>query len=116
MTLTQLWSLALVLLIGSLVSGYFAIFTNGGNGNSVLYLLFWLLCTILFSIGDLLSAKFFSIGKVHNILLITFLTFVGFVFSSPIGLMTVLGLAIIVGFFAYTLILLIMVKTKAVLN
>jgi hypothetical protein len=78
--------------------------------------LFWLLCTSLFFIGGLLSAKFFNIAKVTSILLVSFLTFVGFVLSSPVGLMSFYALMIIVGFSAYVLILLIAGITKTILN
>jgi hypothetical protein len=116
MTIDRLWTLTLLLLVASLVTGRFAIFTNGGNGNLGWYLLLWLFCTSLFCTSGLLLAKLLRLQKVFTILLVAFLTLLGFVSSSVIGLMSLLGLPVLIPFSAFVVILLIVVKAKAVLR
>src|SRR5215213_2606490 len=98
MTRDRFWSLTLFLLSGSLLTGRLAIFTNGGNGNHGWFLLFWLFCTSLFCTSGFLLAKSLQLQKLFIILLVTFLTFLGFVSSSPIGLMSLLGLPVLIPF------------------
>ena len=112
MTIDRLWRLSLFFLFGSFISGRFAIFTNGGNGNGRWYLLFWFLCTNLFLASGWMLAKSLQLPEKFTILLVGFLTFVGFVSSSPLGLMTLLGLPVLIPFGVFVVILLLIVKAK----
>lgn len=112
MTIDKLWTITLSLLIASFITGRFAIFTNGGNGNLGWYLLLWLFCTILFCTSGLLLARLLRLQKIYTVLLVAFLTLLGFVSSSVIGLMSLLGLPVLIPFSAFVIILLIVVKAK----
>jgi len=96
------------------MSGSLAIFIIGKIGNPVLILLFWLLCTTLFCVSSLFTVKFYAIEKaIDKILIVSFLTFIGFFCASSIGLMTILGLPVLVPFFVFIIVLLIGSRKKA---
>jgi hypothetical protein len=115
MTLKRLWKSALFLLIGSLTCGYLGIFNIiPDQFNPPTFFLFWILCTSLFCISSLLTIQFFGWDKlIDKVLLISFLTFIGFFSSSPIGLMTVCGLPVLAPFFVLFILLLIGSSKKA---
>jgi hypothetical protein len=113
MTKNKIWNLSLLLLIACFVTGRYAIFTNGGNGNGRWYLLFWLFCTSLFLTSGWLLAKSLQLQYPFNIALIVFLTFLGFISSSVVGLMGFLGLPVLVPYSVFVVILLFVVKVKA---
>lgn len=112
MTNERLWSLSLLLLLGSLFTGRFAIFTNGGNGNGRWYLLFWVFCTSLFCASSLLLAKSLRLEKQFTIILVVFLTLVGSICTSPIALMGFPGI-LLIPYAVFCIVLLIVVKAKA---
>ncbi|NJM53501.1 MAG: hypothetical protein HC846_09015 [Blastocatellia bacterium] len=113
MTIDKLWKLTLILLILSLITGRFAIFTNGGNGNSVWYLLLWLFCTSLFYTASLLLAEVIKLPRNQAIILAGVFTLLGFISSSAIGLMSIIGLPVLILFTLFVVCLLIMVKAKS---
>jgi hypothetical protein len=112
MTKNKIWNLSLLLLSACFVTGRFAIFTNGGNGNGKWYLMFWLFCTSLFLTSGWLLAKSLQLRNNFMSLLIVFMTLTGFVSSSPIGLMSLLGLPVLIPFSIFVIILLLVVKAK----
>jgi hypothetical protein len=112
MTIDRLWNLTLIFLISGFIIGRFAIFTNSGRGNKIWFLLFWLFCTSLFFTSGWLLAKSLQIRKAFTVLLVAFLTIIGFVSSNVIGLMTLLGLPILIPFSMFVIILLLVVKAQ----
>jgi hypothetical protein len=112
MTVDGLWTLILLLLVAGFFTGRLAIFTNGGNGNAPWYLLFWLFCTGLFFTSGLLVAKSLRLQKLFTFSLVLFLTLLGFVSSSPIGLMSLYSLTVLFSFAVFVIILLLVVKAK----
>ena len=110
MTAEKLWKSTVLLPVACLITGRFAIFTNGGNGNIVWYLLFWLFGTGLFFTSGLLLAKTFQLQNRFTFVLVVFLTLFGFVGSSPIGLMTLIGLPVLLPFAVFVIVLLLIIK------
>lgn len=116
MTVDKLWKLSFLLLFASFTCGRFAIFTNGGNGNANWYLSFWFFSTNLFFTSGLLLAKYLRFQKPFTLLLTTFFTVLGLISSSPLGLMTLLGLPILVPFGVFVIIELLVVKAHSKLK
>ena len=112
MTIDKLLKLTLVLLILSLITTRFAIFTNGGNGNLGWYLLLWLFCTSLFCTASLLLAKAIKLPRNQAIIFTVVFTLLGFISSSAIGLMSIIGLPVLIFFAVFVVCLLIIVKAK----
>lgn len=111
MGVKQSWAVSLWLLVTAVATGSAALSINGGNGNALLYLLFWLSCTTLFGASSYLLTKclpkLFS-KKFVRVLLTVLCTLIGFVSSSPIGLMGLLGLLVLFLFFPGVVLLLLL--------